>query len=89
MEKYPIMVIAIGAAIVIVGGVFSAYQLFRLVETDAKCRGLKHPKIWGIFAAFGNNQPGLIIYLIGRQKFPVITMTEEKLLLNAVRKKSA
>lgn len=33
---------------------------------------------------------GFLLYeIISRQKFPVITMTEEKLLLNAVRKKSA
>ena len=75
MEKYYTFIIAVGAAFVIVGGFFAVYQLYLLVKTDAECRGLKHPKFWGMFAASGNNQSGLIMYLIGRRKYPVISMT--------------
>lgn len=58
----------------IVGGVFGVYQLFRLVKTDAKCRGL-NPTFWELVASGGNNQSGLIMYLIIRKKFPIISMT--------------
>lgn len=88
MEKYYTFIIAVGIAIVIVGGIFAVYQLFRLVETDAECRGLKHPKFWGIFAVSGNGQSGLILYLIGRRKYPVIAMSDEqKLSIERCKKK--
>lgn len=78
MEKYLVVVMAIGAAILITGGVFSVYQIYRLVETDARCRGLKHPRIWGFLAMNGTNQSGLILYLIRRRKYPVLYMTDEQ-----------
>ena len=78
MEKYYTFIIAVAAAFVIVGGLFAVYQLFLLVKTDAACRGLKHPKFWGMFAISGNNQSGLIMYLIGRRKYPIISMTDEQ-----------
>ena len=88
MEKYYIFIIVIGAAIVIVGGVFAVYQLFRLVETDAECRGLKHPRFWGVFAVSGNGQSGLILYLIGRQKHPIISITNgQKSFMERCKKK--
>ena len=43
MEKYFMGILAVGIAITITAGVFSAYQLYRLVETDAKCREIKKP----------------------------------------------
>lgn len=88
MEKYYIFIIVIGAAIVIVGGVFAVYQLFRLVGTDAECRGLKHPRFWGVFAVSGNGQSGLILYLIGRRKYPIISVSnEQKLFMERCKKK--
>lgn len=33
--------------IALLGAFTLAYQIFRLTELDAKCRGLKHPKFWG------------------------------------------
>ena len=75
MEKY---VLAMGAAVLIVGGVFSICQLFLLVKTDAVCRGLKHPKLWGALSMSRGGQGGLILYLIARRKHPVISMTDEQ-----------
>lgn len=75
MEKY---LIALGVAVLVVGFSFSIYQFYQLVKTDAICRGLKHPKLWGFFAISGNNQAGLILYLIARRKHPVISMTDEQ-----------
>lgn len=78
MDHFYIVFAAVGAAGVIVGSFFTAYQLYRLVQVDAECRGLKHPKFWGLFAASGNSSSGLLLYLIGRRKYPVLSMSEEQ-----------
>ena len=87
MDHVYIVFAAIGAAAVIVGGFFSMYQLYRLVQVDAECRGLKHPRLWGAFALSGNGQSGLILYLIGRRKYPVLSMSEGQKELIGTRKK--
>jgi hypothetical protein len=88
MENFLIYFLAVGLAILVVGGIFSMYQLYKLVEVDAGCRGLKHPKIWGLFAASGNNQSGLLLYLIGRRKYPVLDMTDaQKKIMERCKKK--
>lgn len=38
-----IYIIAAGAAVFLIGGVFATYQLYKLVKTDAACRGIKIP----------------------------------------------
>lgn len=78
MGNFYMVAIAAGAAGLIVGGFFCMYQLYRLVQVDAECRGLKHPKLWGLFAVSGNGQSGLILYLIGRRKYPILSMPEEQ-----------
>lgn len=78
MMERNLIIAAVGAAVMIVGGMFSVYQLYKLVETDANCRGLKHPKLWGLFAISGNSQSGLLLYLIGRRKYPITTITDEQ-----------
>ena len=45
MDKLYIVFAAVGAAAVIVGSFSCVYQLYRLVQVDAECRGLKHPKL--------------------------------------------
>lgn len=87
MGNFYMAAIAAGAAGLIVGGFFCMYQLYRLVQVDAECRGLKHPKLWGLFAVSGNGQSGLILYLIGRRKYPVLSMSEEQRELIGRRKK--
>lgn len=64
-------------AVMIVGGVHLVFQVYKMVEMDAVSRGLKHPKFWGFFAMNGNNSAGLLMYLIGRRRYPVLEMTEE------------
>lgn len=76
MDHIYIAFAAVGAAGVIVGSFFCVYQLYKLVQVDAECRGLKHPKLWGLFSVTGNGQSGLILYLIGRRKYPVLSMSE-------------
>lgn len=70
--------IAAGAAVFLVGGSFSMYQLYKLVRTDSACRGIKSPRLWGALAAGGNNQSGIILYLIYRRRYPIIEITDEQ-----------
>ncbi len=86
--KTPYLVIAvIGVAAVMAGSVFTAYQLYKLVEIDAESRGLKHPRLWGAFSLAGNNSSGLLLYLLGRRKYPVIALTKERQAAKGRRKK--
>ena len=51
-------------AIALVGAICTAWQIYQMTVSDAKARGLKHPKFWGFWAMNGNNSSGLILYLI-------------------------
>lgn len=78
MSHLYIVSAALGGAAVLVGSFFCVYQLYRLVQVDAECRGLKHPRLWGLLAASGNGQSGLLLYLVGRRKHPVLSMSKEQ-----------
>ena len=54
-----------------------------------KSKSLKHPKFWGFWAMNGNNSSGLILYLIGRRKYPVQNMSIEDQEKIETRKKAA
>ena len=47
----------------------------QMTELDARSRGFKHPKLWGLFASGRQNGEGILLYLIGRRKYPS-AMTE-------------
>lgn len=70
-------IMSVCVAVMIVGGIHLVFQVYKMVEMDATSRGLKHPKFWGFFAMNGNNSAGLLMYLIGRRRYPVLEMTEE------------
>lgn len=76
-------------AVALVGGAEAVYQIYRMTVIDAAARGLKHPKLWGVFAANGNNSSGLLLYLIGRRKYPLDKLTENDRREIGRRKKSA
>ena len=78
MENYLVVLAAAGAAAAVIGGGYAVYQLFRLAETDARCRGMKHPRLWGLLASSGSNQSGLLLYLIRRKNHPVLSLSEEE-----------
>ncbi|KPI54505.1 hypothetical protein C4097_03955 [Clostridioides difficile] len=88
MEANKNMLILICFAVALVGSVGVVYQIYHMTVIDAKARGLKHPKLWGLFAMNGNNSSGLIIYLIGRRKYPIINMSKEDCKEIESRKKS-
>ena len=87
--KWNIICLVIFLAIALVGAFETVYQIYRMTVIDATARGLKHPKLWGIFAMNGNNSSGLLMYLIGRRKYPIINMTDTDMKNIERRKKSA
>ena len=75
--------------IILLGAVNLSYQVYKITELDARCRGLKHPKFWGIFSIGGNSgSGGFLLFLICRRKYP-ITMNEEERQIIESRKKKA
>lgn len=87
--KQNMIYIVIGAAIAIVGGVEVAYQIYKMTVIDAEARGLKHPRLLGMLAMNGNNSSGLVLYLIGRRKYPVLHMDQAMQKIMEKRKKAA
>ncbi len=83
------IVIAVVLVFMVLLGVFSlTYRIFKLVEMDAKSRGLKHPKFWGIFTIGGNGGGRLLLYLIGRNKYPSTMTDDEKKIFISHKRKS-
>lgn len=75
------------AAVTLVGITCTMYQIYKMTILDAKSRGLKHPKFWAFFSMNGNNSSGLLLYLIGRRKYPIISMSQANQKEIATRKK--
>ena len=83
-----VLAVIFGAATV-VGAIETVYQVYQLTVIDAAARGLKHPKLWGMLAANGNNSSGLLLYLIGRRNYPVNSMDSRQVVVMEKRKKAA
>lgn len=84
------IVVATTMVFMVLLGAFSLmYQIFKLVVLDAESRGLKHPTFWGIFSLGGSNgSGGLILYLLGRNRFPVNMTDTTKELFNSRKRKA-
>ncbi len=80
-------IITMLCAIAIVGIICFSFQIYQIIKIDAKARGLKHPNFLGIFAMSSNNGGGLILYLIGRRKYPIINMSQNDKVEITKRKK--
>ena len=80
---------AICMAVTIVGAIETMYQIYKLIVLDASMRGLKHPRLWGLLATNGNNSSGLLLYLLGRRKYPIKNIDDHQRTLMNRRKKSA
>lgn len=77
-------------AVAFVGGIMLNLQIYKMTTIDAKARGLKHPRFWGIFNVGGNNASGnLIFYLIGRRRYPILHLSEADEMEMKKRKKNA
>lgn len=84
-----IVVAVIMVFMVLLGAFTLMYQIFKLVVLDAESRGLKHPTFWGVFSLGGNNGGGgLILYLLGRNRFPANMTDTTKELFNSRKKKA-
>lgn len=88
MERNMVLAVIFGAAVV-VGAIETVYQVYQLTVIDAAARGLKHPKLWGMLAANGNNSSGLLLYLMGRRNYPVNSMDSRQVVVMEKRKKAA
>lgn len=73
--------------IIMLGACESAYQIFKMTELDAASRGLKHPKFWGLFASGSQNGSGLLMYLMGRKKYPSTMSADDKAIIESRKKK--
>lgn len=78
MGSFYIYLAAVGGAAVLSGGVCRLSRLYKIVVTDAECRGLKSPKFWGFMSISGNNNAGLILYLLARKNHPVIRQSPQQ-----------
>lgn len=74
--------------VAILGASTLAYQIYRMTELDATSRGLKHPKFWGFFSLSGDGSSGLLLYLIGRRKYPSSMSEADKLIMESRKKKA-
>lgn len=73
---------------VLLGAVTLSYQIYKMTELDARSRGFKHPRFWGFFFLSGSSgSGGLLLYLIGRRKYPAVMSAEDKLVMEARKKK--
>lgn len=88
MERNMVLAVIFSAAAG-VGAIETVYQVYQLTVIDAAARGLKHPKLWGLLAANGNNSSGLLLYLIGRRNYPVNSMDSRQVVVMEKRKKTA
>lgn len=77
METNTMILAIVSGAVLVVGAFETIYQIYHITVIDATARGLKHPKLWGFFAMNGNNSSGLVLYLIGRRKYPLIELSVE------------
>ncbi len=89
-EEFGMIVVAVMMVFMVLLGAFSLmYQIFKLVVLDAESRGLKHPRFWGVFSVGGNNGGGgLILYLLGRNRYPANMTDTTKELFNSRKKKA-
>ena len=84
MKTYGIFFIILA----IIGGIGFVYQIYQMTVLDAESRGLKHPKLWGLFVAGGRNGNGLLAYMIGRRNYDS-NMSPENITTMESRKKIA
>ena len=88
MDLNIVLAVICGAA-AFVGVSCVVFQIYQMTVIDATARGLKHPKFWGVFTMSGNNSSGLLMYLIGRRKYPIVNMSESNSKELEKRRKSA
>ena len=56
----------------LIGAILTSYQIFKIVELDARARGLNNPELWGLSTAGRGNIIGLILYFKHREDYPLL-----------------
>ncbi len=84
------VLVVIFVFMVLLGSGTLMYQIYQMVVLDAKSRGLKHPRLWGFFSLGGGNNGGggLVLYLIGRNRFPSSMTDSTRKILDSRKKRS-
>lgn len=87
--NYEKILLAIFAGFFVSGSLALVAQIYRLTVIDARARGLKHPRFWGLINISSNNGAGMIFYLIFRRKYPIVHKLGEADLLRMGKLKRA
>ena len=74
--------------LVLLGAFTLAYQIYRMTELDAASRGLKHPRLWGLFSLSGEGSGGLLLYLLGRRRYASNMSAEDRAVMESRKKKA-
>lgn len=80
--------IAILIFCVLMSSVTQAYFIYQIIAIDARSRGLKHPKLWGLFSLSGQGSGGLFLYLLGRNKYPRELSEEDSRKMEQLKRKT-
>jgi len=72
--------------IILIGNFNLMYRVYQMTKLDSKSRGLKRPRLWGLFSAGTQNGAGLIFYFIERRKYPLVMSESEKKIMKRYKK---
>ena len=84
-----IVLAVICGAVALVGAFCVVFQIYLMTLIEESSILLKHKILCGFFEMNLNNSSGLLMYLIGRRKYPIINMSENNAKELEKRKKSA
>lgn len=73
----------------LIGTILTSYQIFKIVELDARARGLNNPELWGLSTAGRGNIIGLILYFKHREDYPIKNFPPKKQAESSKRKRWA
>lgn len=83
------IILTISLFLFLSGAIFISYQIFKIVELDARARGLNAPELWGLSAAGRGNLIGLILYFKHRENYPIKNFPPNKQAESLKRKRWA
>lgn len=83
------IILTISLFLFLSGAIFTSYQIFKIVELDARARGLNAPELWGLSAAGRGNLIGLILYSKHRENYPIKNFPPNKQAESLKRKRWA
>ena len=83
MMNTKIVFLTMCAIAYLIGIVLTVVHVYRFTVTDAKSRGMENSKAMGLLATSGQRGSGMLLYLLKRKKYPVISISaQDKKLLS-------